>query len=239
MSIVRDGTLNTCAFNSWRCLPHIYIYIFSTLVGLCPRFCRVHSQWIGWCFTFFAFLDFLGNDFHSEWWGLKRAQDCFSAPMSGIQFEYSFQGEQKICKHTGLYVVQQISISVNWNQNFEGPFSMMVGVLPGFCWHNPVNNLFLCLEAGVVYPGQYLAELKGMQNMLRSNNAIYFENITKRVHPILFQNLSPNCFHLANIIFRLSSCKGFLWFPVQHWSPALFIWLSYPQLDLKTRLQLC
>ena len=35
-----------------------HIYILSTLPGLCPRFCRVHSHWIGWCFTFFAFLDF-------------------------------------------------------------------------------------------------------------------------------------------------------------------------------------
>ena len=51
---------------------HIYIYIFSTLVGLCPRFCRVHSQWIGWSFTFFAFLDFVGNDFHSGVVGVEE-----------------------------------------------------------------------------------------------------------------------------------------------------------------------
>ena len=108
------------------------------------------------------------------------------------------------------------------SQNFGRALNQqkMVGLLPGFCWHNPVNNLFLCLEGGVVYPGQYLAELKGMQNMLRYNNAIYLENITTCVHPTVFQNLSPNCVHLANFIFRVSSCNGFLWCPVKR--------VSYP-----------
>ena len=65
--IARDGE-NTCAT---VILGDVY-HILSTLVGLCPRFCRVHSQWIGWCFTFFAFLDLFGNDFHS---GVVRVEE--------------------------------------------------------------------------------------------------------------------------------------------------------------------
>lgn len=67
-------TLNTCAFNSWRCLP----YIVSTLPGLCPRFCRVHSQYNRMMFYFFLHSwIFVWNYFHSGVVGVEEGTLAF------------------------------------------------------------------------------------------------------------------------------------------------------------------